>query len=683
MVTLSTQPTREKRCGSTQTPDPSARQPGRRARLGSDTDDDSDTESFPSNPNTRSPFNRDGTRSSQSPWKKGSMKESYGSGLYRSPSDLKLRNVLLESESEESGYGETNTMHASSFDMTLDNERDFDGFQSTRALYSSNSEDDVSLQSTHSEQGATGGWVRDASSQTYCNVRTQTPKNFWFGSSFALSTDTLVNDLPENQMQAQQGLNHNKSLQTSRMSLHSTGAQTGNSLKGSKTNLLRSILFEVKNIKSDKGLHQDQNMADDDTDTNLSFPSTANGSILKEILKDVQIIRHSGAASDVATQTQSEQGTQTSFSNDSVLHHLRHEKLRNMLDEVRGLPTDGKPTLETQPSTEASGHLLNKQSRSASEASIFSSVPNVTSGNSSFARQSVTPGMQADFSTFKTNTLHASQVNYESKPMAHSDPVRERQHQVHQLYTHYPAASTFPGSSHSHQNSQNMILTMPPRFPRRKITQEDLNNASKRLERLRNYQLPESRVHQFIPQQNPIPPTSFMQVQQPPQSFVNPVQSNPLLNHTNMIPQVPQYQTPISQPVLPPQYATQLNGYPETPRFPPASQVPNLTQTYPPPNEPSNIFYQPTSRNYNENIYTQPPPRRPRRSYLRFYDDMDLRRSEPREWNYIPRSQDSRMQILDRYHLDEVLDTASRTSRQLKKLTEKMKHCLKEEILKY
>ena len=679
MVTLSTQPTREKRCGYTQTPDPSARQPGRRARLGSDTEEDSDTEVFTSDPNTRSPSHCNGTHSLQSSWKKGgSMKESYGSGLFRPPSNLKLRNVLLESESEESGYGETNTMHASSFDMTLDNERDFDGFQSTRTLYSSNSEDNVSLRSTHSEQGATGGWTRDASSQTSCNVRTQTPKNFWFGSS--LSTDTLANDLPTNEMLAQQSLNRNKSLQTSKMSLHSTGAQTGNSLKGSKTNLLRSILFEVKNIKSDKGLDQDQNMTEDDSDTNLSSLSTANGSILKEILNDVRIIRQSGAASDVATQTQSEQSTQTSFSNDSTLHNVRHEKLRNMLDEVRGLPTDGEPTLESRPSTAASGNLLGKQLRSASETSVFSCLPNVTSGNSSFVRQSVTPGVQPDFSAIQASTLPAPQVNPGSRPPA---PNNSSENQIHRGYSYYPVVNTYPGSASGHQNNQNTV----PTIPRRKITQEDLNHASKRLERLRNYQLPQSRFHRFTPQQIPVQPTSFMQVPQPLQMPINSVQPNSLpfsSTLSNMTPQVPQYQTTITQPIPQPQYAApHSNGYPETSRYISTPQVTqNLPQRYPPNYEPS-VFYPPTTRIPNENIHTQPPPRRPRRSYLRFYDDMDIRRVEPREWNYIPRSQDIRTQILDRYHLDEVLDTASRTSQQLKKLTEKMKNCLKEEILNY
>uniref|UniRef100_A0A0L8I860 Uncharacterized protein n=1 Tax=Octopus bimaculoides TaxID=37653 RepID=A0A0L8I860_OCTBM len=616
-----------KRCDSTQTSEPSARYPGRRARLTSDSEDDSDTDPFASKfPSANGASFTDYQQRPSSSRDSEHSKRRYGLDTFSPHSSLKCRNVLLESESEESGYGETNTMQASSFDVTLDNDADFEGFHSTRTLYSSHSDDSISFMSNHINE-STDGWMRSTSSQTHCNARTQTPKNFGINESFAHSFSSLNSSLPINDVQTQTRLLRSRAMQTSNTSLHSISAQT-KSLSGSKSDLLRNILFEVKSLKTDKGIDQNSTMSD----SVYSPSSTLNGTMLKEILKDVRVIKQSDFTCDASTQTYTDQGTQTSFSEDNSVSFVRHEKLKDILNDVKFVSNNSLLSPESKQNDEVSSPQLIQLNNTAQHPgnSSETSEANGNQSNSNF----VSP-------QYRNNTNFVP-----PKPM-YLIPQRPQ--------TSFNSVT---------QNSR-------PVFSRKKVTQQDLNNISQRIERLRSYQLPEPhlrRFHSNQQQQQNGTALGFSTMHRPTVPLNRNVASEPVTDSgfSNNLPQfISQNSTQSQNPVLP----TNPPPYIANPYVSSANSSPH--QFLP---------------NQNEQVSDTPhgfPQRQSRRSSRHSYDDLDLAARHPRhQHEFSSRRRDQRSLVMDRYHLDEAIEKVTRKSRQLKRIAEKMKQTLKEEILK-
>lgn len=526
--------------------------------------------------------------------------------------------MLLESESEESGYGETNTMQASSFDATLDNDADFDGFHSTRTLYSNHSDDSISFMSNRINE-STDGWMRSTSSQTHCNARTQTPKDFGNNESFAHSFSSLNSSLPINNVQTQTRLLRSRAMQTSCTSLHSVSAQT-RSLSGSKSDMLRNILFEVKSLKTDKGIDQNSTVSD----SIYSPSSTLNNTMLKEILKDVRVIKQSDFTCDASTQTHTDQGTQTSFSEDNSVSYVRHEKLKDILNDVKLVSNNS---------------LLSPESKQIDEPSS----PQPIQLNTTAQQTSEAYGTQRN-SNF-LSPQYGNNTNFmPPKPMY--------------LIPQNPQTS-FNSVT---QNSR-------PVFSRKKVTQQDLNNISQRIERLRNYQLPEPHLRRFHSNQQNDTALRFSNMHHP----IAPVNRNVApesMTDSGFSNNLPQFisrnftrsQNPIP-PTNPPPYIS--NPYVSSANSSPHQFLPNQNEL---------VSY--TSHRF--------PQRQSQRSFRHSYDDLDLAVHHPRHQHnkFSSRRRDQRSLVMDRYHLDEAIEKVTRKSHQLKKIAEKMKKTLREEILK-
>ena len=246
----------------------------------------------------------------------------------------------LDSESEESGYGETYyTMHASSFDNNLDNTEVFEQATVDTTLrgtpmgleHFSDNESTVSYLSTHGF-GVDPEALRDAQSQTPGHTGTQTPANMW---------DNLRNKPRSMQTQTQ-----------SNTSLHSIGNQTRRS-SGSRADLLRNILFEVKGLKQQRGLDNSSYNGSEDDANSVVSDMTVKKETLQTVLEDVRTIREADATGTAATQTTNEEGTQTSmklFPEGDPIRNARLEKFKTLMDDVkqmRGSRT-GTPTAETR-----------------------------------------------------------------------------------------------------------------------------------------------------------------------------------------------------------------------------------------------------------------------------------------------------------------------------------------------
>lgn len=350
-----------KPCRSTQTPRSSARNPNRSILTG-DSDNDSDGDDkflFPPRP--------PGSRNSSNT----SLKRKRGPGGPRSPSrqsrgsrpgsrpgsrfdNLKKSGsgAALDSDSEESGYGETYyTMHASSFDNVLDDtvfgERTPNTMRGTPLgleSHFSDGESTVSYLSTHAFGAANPEDLRDAMSQTPGHTSTQTPADMW------------KKNKPRG-MQTQTGSN---------TSLHSIGNQTRRS-SGARADLLRNILFEVKGLKQQRGL--DSSYDDDDDNNSVRSDNTIKKETLQHVLHDMRELREADATGNAATQTVNEEGTQTSmklFPEGDPLRNARLEKFKNLMGDVKDMKGSrpGTPGTRSHASTRSETPVSRRRTRS-------------------------------------------------------------------------------------------------------------------------------------------------------------------------------------------------------------------------------------------------------------------------------------------------------------------------------
>lgn len=426
-----------KPCRSTQTPRKSARDPNRSLLLGESDDDNSDDDKFLFPPRgrpgsqgssrslkrKRGPHGGPSSRHSRSGSRPGSRFDYLKKGANAS--------AVLDSESEESGYGETYyTMHASSFDNNLDNTEVFEqGTVDTTMRgtpmgleHFSDNESTVSYISTQ-------GYVvdpealRDAHSQTPGHTGTQTPANMWDN----------VRNKPRS-MQTQTQLN---------TSLHSIGNQTRRS-SGSRADLLRSILFEVKGLKQQRGLDDSSYRGSEDDANSVASDNTIKKETLQTVLEDVRTLREADATGTAATQTVAEEGTQTSmklFPEGDPVRNARLEKFKTLMDGVKQMRGSRTGT----PSAELQSH---QSSRTATPMERRRITP---------ARFAPPPG-----GPVQNGYDHPGQPVYPQNLAATAPPVM--------------------------MNGPQMQPFVPP--GRRLVTQDDLNLISQRLERLQGYVTP-------------------------------------------------------------------------------------------------------------------------------------------------------------------------------------------------
>lgn len=473
-----------KPCRSTQTPNSSARFGSRRDLLGgsddSGDDDDGDDSVFkwphsrhgPSRSHSRQSLNQSRQSLKRAP--SGSLPRAFTPtprsrprrSHNRSSDDLKKgAAAALESESEESGYGETYyTMHASSFDNVLENET-LDTMRGTpldleMTRYSDN-ESTVSY-ITGEFPHANPEDLRDTMTQTPANARTQTDRD-------------MMNDSPRTIHTQTSGLARNISLQASRMSVAS-GRSSGS--RGSRADLLRSILMDVKEIKQQRGLNDSPGLSDVSMMSNTSVKKD----MLQTIQSDVQALKNEGRQGTAGTQTISEQGTQTGlklFPEGDSVRNSRHGRLRNLMDEVKN---------------------------------IKGNTPD--SPNDMRSRQSSRTG-----TPYERRPMSGTSVPNRASPVRFSTPGPVNGHIQNGIpqqngydYPQQPYMRTLPVPPY---NPQPQVNGHPPPFPGRMVTQEDINAISDRIQRLQNYQIPPRRT---LPQPPPPPP--------PPQ-YIVPVYTAP------------------------------------------------------------------------------------------------------------------------------------------------------------
>ncbi|XP_076442566.1 muscle-specific protein 300 kDa-like isoform X3 [Babylonia areolata] len=369
--------------------------------------------------------------------------------------------AALESESEESGYGETygETMHASSFDTHLDEPSYWMGSEAGRAtpgnvFYESDDESAASY--------ITGIFVpvdpeslRDAASQTPGFAKVQT-----------MEVPPTLNRSHRTQTP------RNAAMQTSNSSLHSIGAQTKRK-SGSRADLLRSILLEVKDIKKQQGV--------DGSDVeSIASDVTIRKETLETLYRDVAALRNAGARGTATTQTQQEQQTQTSlrlFPEGDAQLQARQERLQGMLAELKGLK-------EGEDSTRPQSSLADFDQRTPSR-SLTRTTP------ARFESPAASPGPASRHSAATTpqpavNGYHSG-VRFAYPP--------ETSHSMPALNQTFPAA----GGAYGH----------------RRVTQEDLNAISERLDRLQNY-VPPRRQLPMPPPPMPAPPPPVVLMSPPP-----------------------------------------------------------------------------------------------------------------------------------------------------------------------
>ncbi|RUS76923.1 hypothetical protein EGW08_015326 [Elysia chlorotica] len=345
-----------------------------------------------------------------------------------------------QSESDDSAYGDTygeNTMlHASSFDTHLDEPSYWAGsdLNNTHTPLSYIESDDESAASYISGDftPVDPQLLRERGCQTPGHVRTQTLE-----LADPPAPQTASSTQTESPGRARE-------MQTSTASLHSIGAQTKRS-SGSRADLLRSILLEVKDIKRQQGID-----TEDESGSIAGSDVTVTKERLEALYRDVATLRAAGATGTAATQTQSEQATQTAGTDPQAL--ARQGKLNDMLEEIRQLKA-GR--------------------RSVSPSNAHSTMPDFDPRTPSRSLNRTTP---ARFD---------SPVNHAPTPA----PVPP------------PAVSVIPNG---HAPSADLNASFPGR---RRVTQDDLNNISQRLDRLSNYQF---QRRQAPPPEPAYPPPVMM-----------------------------------------------------------------------------------------------------------------------------------------------------------------------------
>lgn len=210
-------------------------------------------------------------------------------------------NATIESESEESGYGETcgeTTMQALSFDepsLWL-------GSEHTPLKYIESDDESTCSYISGVFLPTDPRYQRDRSTQTPGYARTQTTEQVETSNTITTQTEEPPRSV---------------AIQTLNTSLHSIGAQTKKHSR-SRVNLLRSLLHEVKDIKRQQGL-------DDSEEDNFSIASdmSVNRDVLEALSRDVAALK---AAQGTMSQTAAEQSTQTS---------QRQGRVNDMLEDLR------------------------------------------------------------------------------------------------------------------------------------------------------------------------------------------------------------------------------------------------------------------------------------------------------------------------------------------------------------
>ena len=435
-----------KPCRGTQTPRGSAKKPNRSFLTG-DSDNDSDDDhrfDFPPRPrpgsrNSNTSLKRKrpgGPRSPSRHSRHGSRPGSRHSGLKKASSG-----AALESDSEESGYGETYyTMHASSFDNVLDDtvfdERTPNHTMRGTALglenHFSDGESDVSYLSTN-PYGGNPDDLRDAMCQTPGHTSTQTPANWRRNTPRAMQTQTGSNT-----------------------SLHSIGNQTRRS-SGSRADLLKSILFEVKGLKQQRGLDESSYNGTDDDTCSMRSDRTVKKEHLEHVLSDVRELREADATGTCATQTVQEEGTQTSmklFPEGDPIRNARLEKFKNLMDEMKDMKGSRPGTPGSRASTRSETPVNRSRGRTPTRfnATFDTSMQNGYATAAPYPPQNIYPPQN---------------LNATAPPVMMQQPMPQPQ---------YLAG-------------------------RRLVTQDDLNSINQRLQRLSGYMTPRR------PSPPPQPPT--------------------------------------------------------------------------------------------------------------------------------------------------------------------------------
>lgn len=392
-----------------------------------------------------------------------------------------------ESESEESGYGETYyTMHASSFDTN----GVFDVTSETLrgspvGLEMNNFSDDDSTVSyiVGNFPPVNPEDLKDAMCQTPGHAMTQT-------DTFS-RTREMGTQVPRD-MQTQTP--HTISMQTSNVSLHSIGNQTRRS-SGSRTDLLRSILMDVQSIKRQRGVDSGSSHPSEEDSMSLASQTSLKRSMLQKLSKDVRTLKDKGSRGEAGTQTLTEQNTQTSlriFPEGDPNRIARHGILNDLVDEVRHM-RGSKNTSRTP--TPFGNSRSQSHSRPSSRLGFVSDRPPLSS--------SVDAGNRATPQRFGSPKLRSQTT----VPTVNAVP----QHNGYAPYVSPMNASVPLGGMNATAPAYFGNYSQPMYSDRRHVTADDLNNISDRLERLRNYQIPPRRVIQPPP-----PPQYYVPFFAPP-----------------------------------------------------------------------------------------------------------------------------------------------------------------------
>ena len=341
-------------------------------------------------------------------------------------------------------------LHASSFDTHLDEPSYWAGsdLNNTHTPLSYIESDDESAASYISGDftPVDPDLLRERGSQTPGHVRTQTLELQTPPAPRAASSTQT--DSPGRAIE----------MQTSTTSLHSIGAQTKRS-SGSRADLLRSILLEVKDIKKQQGID-----TEDESGSIAGSDVTVTKERLEALYRDVATLRAAGATGTAGTQTLSEQATQTAmklFPEGDPQQQARQGRLNDMLEEIRQL--------------KAGRH-------SATPSNAHSTMPDFDARTPSRSLNRTTP---ARFD---------SPVNHAPTP-APVLPVQQ---------------NAIPNGHAPHVDLNGSVPG------RRRVTQDDLNNINQRLDRLDNYQIqrrqapPSESV--YLPQMMMAPPPPQPQV---------------------------------------------------------------------------------------------------------------------------------------------------------------------------
>ncbi|KAK6181528.1 hypothetical protein SNE40_009363 [Patella caerulea] len=205
----------------------------------------------------------------------------------------------LEYESEESGYGDTllETMQASSFDNNLDDTLSASmNVKETTLVYDSDEDSTVSF---------IEGFFQSADPEDMRNIACQTP-----GHIRTQTDETMFEDPP-----------HNIETQTPKKK---------KKRRSNRSDLLRSILMEVKDIKKEHGIGSDTSSVYDDDTSQITEPSMQQER-LETLYKDVKQLRSRGQPGDATT---SQQGTQTGA---QAYPKQNGDTVQEMMEEVRYL----------------------------------------------------------------------------------------------------------------------------------------------------------------------------------------------------------------------------------------------------------------------------------------------------------------------------------------------------------